>query len=257
MINFNYDDCVNCLSCSKACPIKAIGVRKGRVEFLREGNCISCGHCISVCPAGAVSGDFKDSLPGKDIKSLDISGFNQVEDFMLSRRSIRAYDGREVEREKLEKVLRLAAHAPTGSNRQNARFYVVGPKGTEELERLAKEYFTNQPENKIGQVMKEDNYRVLLGTPVTIGLYSKKGEGVWSCALAAQNLVLAAHSLGLGTCYNGIFTGAYYNYEPIREYFDLGDEYEMHMFISLGYPDLRVKYRHTIERKEASVIWKD
>jgi nitroreductase/NAD-dependent dihydropyrimidine dehydrogenase PreA subunit len=257
MISFDYNKCIYCLNCSKVCPIKAIGVKDNKPAFIREGNCISCGHCISVCPVEAVSGDFNDSLPGKKIKNLNIPSSQHIEDFILSRRSIRAYDNREVEKDVLDKILRIAAHAPTGSNSQNVKYFVVGKKGTEHLEQLGREYFLQQPKEWIGEIMLNEGYRVLLGAPVTIGLYSKKGQGLYNCAIAGQNLVLAAYSLGLGTCYNGIFTGAYHKSKAIQEYFDLPEDHEMHMFISLGYPDPKVRYKHAMERKSADVIWKD
>jgi nitroreductase/NAD-dependent dihydropyrimidine dehydrogenase PreA subunit len=257
MISFDYSKCINCLNCSKVCPIKAIGVKNNKAAFIREDNCISCGQCISVCPTKAVSGDFNDSIPGKKIKNLHIPSFEQIEDFMLSRRSVRAYDNKEVGKDVLDKMLRMAAHAPTGSNIQDVKFFVVGKRGTEHLEQLGREYFLEQPKGWIAEVMLNEGYRVLLGAPVTIGLYSKKGQGLYNCAIAGQNLVLAAHSLRLGTCYNGIFMGAYHKSKSIQEYFNLPEEHEMHMFISLGYPDSKVTYNHTIERKPADGIWKD
>jgi nitroreductase/NAD-dependent dihydropyrimidine dehydrogenase PreA subunit len=257
MISFNYENCINCLNCAKVCPLKAIDIKDGRAEFVRNTSCISCGHCISVCPTGAVSAEFTDSLPGKSSCQLDLPLFQQVEDLLLSRRSVRSYSDKEVEKEKLDKVLRIAAHAPSGTNRQNAKYFVVGPKGTTHLEQLAYKHFTSDADSKIGEAMINSNYHVLLGAPITIGLYSNKGWGIWSCALAAQNLVLAAHALGLGTCYNGIFHSAYNSNKEIKDYFDLCDDEEMFMFISLGYPNPEIEYGHVIERKIPNVIWRE
>jgi len=53
--------CNGCVLCMKACPTKAIRVRKDRVAHI-EGVCIDCWECVRVCPKGAIKAITSDTL---------------------------------------------------------------------------------------------------------------------------------------------------------------------------------------------------
>ena len=79
-----------------------------------EELCSNCGHCVAVCPAEAFTHrDIKsdDILPIK--KELRINP-DQVEQFLHSRRSVRLYRDKPVERDKLNKLIELAGYAASG-----------------------------------------------------------------------------------------------------------------------------------------------
>jgi nitroreductase len=180
----------------------------------------------------------------------------EVERLLITRRSIRRYDAQPVQLEKIERLLYLASQAPTAENRRERGFVVVGPKGCAELELMIKKYYSRRLSDDIGQLIKDSGYEVLLGAPHLIGLYDRAEEELWDCALAAQNFVLAAHGMGLGTCYNGIFKDIYEDDDNIRDYLRLPEGYEMKVFVVLGYPERDIVYHHAIERLQPETIWK-
>lgn len=257
MVIINYNLCIDCLGCYKICPLKVMGLKEEKVKIERPDNCISCGHCISVCPVKAISGDFVSSIPGKNTECIKAAQYTEIKDLIISRRSIRSYDKREVEKEKVQKILNLAAYAPTGGNRQQVKYVVIGSKGTNNLEKLANDFFVKKYEDKIGDIVREADFSVLLGAPVLIGFYSDLKYVDVDCVIAAHNAVLAATSMGLGTCYNGILMRAYSESKEIQEFFGLSENYRIHIFIVLGYPDSSVKYYHTIIRNDPNILWID
>lgn len=116
-----------------------------------------------------------------------------------TRTSVRAYTNQPVEADKVEKLLRAAMAAPTGMNKQPWHFVVVNEKAV--LNRLAE---TNP-------------YAKMLTTAplaiVVCGDMEKAAEGegreMWiqDCSAASENLLLAAHAMGLGAVWTGVYPG--------------------------------------------------
>jgi nitroreductase/NAD-dependent dihydropyrimidine dehydrogenase PreA subunit len=263
MISIDSGLCIGCGKCTKVCPVKVLEINdKNKAEAVRQKFCIHCVHCMSVCSASAISADFTESLLGRSTKNIDLPTYEQVENFMLTRRSIRAYSGKIVEREKIEKILKVAAHAPRAHNWQNVKFIVAGPDKANEIETYAHDYFVTLPKDSIGIITREAGFKILLGAPVTIALYADKSEegetnlSLWNCLVEAQNLLLAAHGMGLGGCYNGLLLYAYNNYPKLQEFFIIPENKKIYMFVVMGYPDPAIKYKNIIVRKDPDVIWK-
>jgi len=215
-----------------------------------------------VCGNKAVSADFPDSRLGKIIENIDMPTAEQVKNLIFTRRSIRAYTKKKVERGKVLEILRLASHAPTAHNDQNVKFLVVESDKTDELEELAHNYYKSLDKDQIGIITREAGFKILLGAPIIIALYAEKSDegdlnlSLWNCLIGAQNLLLAAHGMGLGGCYNGLLLLAHRKDPKIQEFFNLPENMEIYMFIVLGYPKPSIKYLNIIDRKEPDIIWK-
>ena len=262
-IAINTELCNGCLKCIKVCPMKVLEINdKAKAESVRLDFCVHCAHCMCVCPVKAISAGFIDSKLGKSTKSLDLPTSEQIENFMLTRRSIRAYSEKSVDRETIKKILKIAVHAPTTHNDQNVKFIIVESDKSGELETLAHNYFIGLKEDQVGIITREAGFKILLGAPVTIALYANKsGEGdmnlvLWNSLIEAQNLLLAAHGMGLGGCYNGLLLFAYRNDHKLRKFFNLPEDKQIYMFVGLGYPNHTIKYRNIIIRKEPDITWK-
>jgi nitroreductase len=153
-------------------------------------------------------------------------------DIIKGRRSIRKYQSREVEQEKIDQILEAAQWAPSASNRQPWHFIVI--RDTETRKQLGALH-------KNGRFMKESPVVIaVLGDPEVHEKYFLSDPHQ-----AVQNILLTAHWLGLGTCWIGV-RGT--TIEPKMKTL-LGVPESQHLIctISLGYPDeARTKTRKPI-----------
>jgi nitroreductase len=144
-------------------------------------------------------------------------------DLVKKRYSVRAYKSTPVEEEKLEKVLEAAILAPTAANRQPFRLIVLKTAGREaELRRVyARDWFVQAPLVICACSVKSESWVRKDG----------KNYGDVDTTIAFDHLILAAHDLGLGTCWIAAFDPA-----AAREVLKLPAELEPLAFTPLGYP---------------------
>ncbi len=121
---------------------------------------------------------------------------NAVLENIRTRRSIRSFTDRAVEPELLETIAEAGQYAPTGMNRQDLWFLVSDrPELIRELSNLNADVIrASQPE------YKGDPF---FHAPALIAVLADRNDPNWikNGSLAMQNMMLAAHSLGLGTCW--------------------------------------------------------
>ena len=105
--------------------------------------------------------------------------------------SVRAYDDRPVEREKIDTLLQCAVHAPSAMNRQTWHFSAV--LNREKIAKLAA---------AVGKALGNEKYDMYKPAALIIPsneLIGDTGITSWDNACALENIFLAAHSMGLGT----------------------------------------------------------
>ena len=138
-------------------------------------------------------------------------------DAIRKRRSVRSYQDRPVEKEKLEKILEAARLAPSAKNRQEWRFIVV------------------TDEEKIKMLVDACKGQRFVGeAPVVIAGLADPSVSRWykvDIGIAMEHMALEAVELGLGTCW----IGAFYP-EKVKEILDIPDEKEVVALLTLGYP---------------------
>ena len=110
---------------------------------------------------------------------------------LLERRSIRAYTGQKPTHEQLEQIMQAALYAPSGKNLQSWHFIVVEDKAV--MDRL---------EQLLARALGRPNYN-FYGAPVIILAANQRNgrNAMADCAAALQNIMLAAHDMGLGSCW--------------------------------------------------------
>jgi nitroreductase len=144
---------------------------------------------------------------------------------ILSRRSIRKYSGRNIPEEYYEIILKAAMHAPSARNRQPWHFIVISDRIT--LNKLA----DSSPSWKM--LSHADKAIVVCGDQETEDAESFL---VQDCSAATQNILLAAHELGLGAVWLGVHPRED-RVEEIRKAFNLPARITPVSMISIGYPD--------------------
>ena len=124
------------------------------------------------------------------------------------RRAVRSYTSQPVEQATIMELLRAAVQAPSGLNQQPWVFGVFqGRKRLQDFSELAKHYlvqslppfFEAHPEIEAYAEPTRDIFHGA-GTLIVIYAVDSRNHNAQDCCLAAQNLMLAAHGLGLGTC---------------------------------------------------------
>ena len=131
---------------------------------------------------------------------------------IMTRRSTRSYKPDAVEREKLEKIIEAGRYAPSGGNNQSNHFLVVqNQEVLQKLAKLAEEAFAKMEvtENTYSSLKssilqsKKGGYIFYYKAPVLIIAANQKdyGNNIADCNVAIENMMIAANSLDLGTCY--------------------------------------------------------
>lgn len=156
--------------------------------------------------------------------------------FAAERFSVRKYKKDHLEKEVIDKIL-LAGHiAPTGCNNQPQRILVLNTaESMEKLRKCTPCHFDAPCAMLIGYNKDES--------------WVRKYDGAMSApidsTIVATHIMLAAHSLGVGSC-----MVMAYNPEILRNEFNIPKEYEITMILTLGYPhedaiplDMHSKFR--------------
>ena len=142
------------------------------------------------------------------------------------RRSIRKYKPKPVQRELTEKLLNAACWAPSGGNIQPWKFIVIEDRATLEMVRkISPGCFGGTPLAILVCSDKTKAHRVG-------GTLGRDYLSVADCAMATQNMLLAAHALGLGTCVVKSFSHA-----AMREILEIPEGMEPELLVIVGYPD--------------------
>jgi len=126
---------------------------------------------------------------------------------MHTRRSIRDYEERAVERAIISDILWDAAQAPTTPLSGPFLFHVIeGAARIASLGERAKAYAALRCSDAAGSSwVDKPDFKVFLGAPVVIVIsgHADNSESIQDCNRAGENLVLSAHARGLGSCWVG------------------------------------------------------
>ena len=146
-----------------------------------------------------------------------------VQEAIARRYSVRSYESREVESEKLTAVLEAARLAPSGNNRQAWKFVVVTDADLR------------------GKLAAACNNQAFVGqAPVVIAAVGLTPDGVMQCqvprdpvnlAIAVDHMTLTAVEQGLGTCWIGAF-----DQDAVRGLLGIPADVKVIEVLTLGYP---------------------
>jgi len=145
-------------------------------------------------------------------------------DIIIKRRSIRSFTSQKVDEEKIKALLQAAMYAPSAVNKQPWHFVVIDER------EIMNEIMQVHPNSKMFKT-------ATLGILVCGNLLEQHDTGYWiaDCAAATENILLAATSLGLGSCWVGIYPREERN-KAIKKIFSLPQHVEGFALVALGYP---------------------
>ena len=163
---------------------------------------------------------------------------NAVIETIMQRRSIRQYKTTPVEREKLMKVAECGINAPSAINRQKWAIRIVDNLdfingATNALKKARPEMVAH--DKSFRNMFRNAPAIICVGIEAKEDTYSKVDAG-----LLGENMMLAAQSLGLGTCCLGMAADQLNNIPELKEYFNrlnLPEGYKLTYVLAIGYPD--------------------
>jgi len=262
---------------------------KPRVVFADSYNlCVRCGHCIAICPAEAILfEDADEPLNFEGTKQLEkLIPYETMLQALRMRRSIRLFKDQVVEKEEITKVLEAMRYAPSASNRQNWRYVVLTNK--EEIAFLSREvsrFFKTarkllpfriliapflspatrrralNPKTKITldrELARLENGEdiIFFNAPCVILHYSRdypNGLADNDAGIALTYGMLAAQSLGLGSCWIGFAQIRLQKKRKLQKHFAIPKGYKVRGVLILGYP--AVRYLRAPPRRPLRVRW--
>jgi nitroreductase len=177
-----------------------------------------------------------------------------------NRRAVRSYTAEPIEQNTIERLIALAVRAPSARNLQPWAFAVV--RGRDRLKPLSERAKAHLLETLSDGALAAA-YRDRLADPafdlfygashlVLISATSDEDGASEDCALAAQNLMLAAHALELGTCWIG-FARRWLNQPEAKAALGLPPHYRPVAPIIIGHPGPIDEPPHP--RKEPEILW--
>jgi nitroreductase/NAD-dependent dihydropyrimidine dehydrogenase PreA subunit len=247
--------------------------------------CHSCGHCVMICPQKAIRhSEFEESMIHPVQRDL-VPSYEQMREMVVSRRSIRTFHGRPVEKDLIEKVIDGARFAPSAKNTQSTQFTVVRDKGmirnittetadwlttvaqklrnpilrrlylfgqkqgNEEIERWVRQF------SLIAGRIRNGVDTVLFDAPALLLFHADKSVRFANenANLALQNATLIASSLGLGSFYTGYVVLAFAHRKTLRRLVELPPRHQVFGGLALGFP--QIQFSRWIDRRLANVRW--
>ncbi len=257
--------CIGCNNCEAVCPAGCIRMRgeyrvlKGRYKTPEE----KFGDITLPCPLGKTD---------RDRKFEDIEAdLTETEKIIYRRRSVRIFKNKPVPKETINRIIEAARFAPSAGNNQPCKFLVVTDNqinnqvdkecarvlnminrlyaGQNRWRKLLVSLLSAVSASKWDQrpiaameKVRMTNGCITFDAPVVIHVLKDK-RGIShpdvDAAIAAQNIILTAHSIGLGTCYIG-FIASTVPYAPkIKKILGITYPYELVVSICVGYPKLK------------------
>lgn len=164
-------------------------------------------------------------------------------DVLNSRKSVRSYTEQQVDKKTVEKLLTAAVQAPSTMNSQPWAFAVIQDTNllqtySDQAKKLLLESLEKNPLlSRYKEALANPDYNIFYAAPLLVVFCAKK-EGPSpeaDCCLAAENFMLAAHALGLGTCWIG-FAQFLLSQPEIKQTLKIPAEYTVVAPIIAGYP---------------------
>ncbi|HOW85481.1 MAG TPA: nitroreductase family protein [Candidatus Aminicenantes bacterium] len=185
-----------------------------------------------------------------------------LKEAIYTRRSIRAYERKPVEKAVVRELIEAAVQAPCGMAAQAWSFAVIeDAELLADLDARTKTFMLGMiesvpPLERYRPILEDPGFRIMFGAPVLVLVCARPDvspSAETDCALAAENLMLAARGHGLGTCWMG-FVELYLESAEGRERFGIPEGHKIAAPIIVGYP--AVKFTAVNRKAPDLLFWK-
>jgi len=293
-IKINAELCNGCGLCVSVCSDSSLIIENEKVKRSNTSvfDCFGCGHCMAICPTGAIE-IFGRELSPEDLYDLpkkeSTSGYEQLLSLLQRRRSIRDFKDKNVEPEFIEKILTAAKTAPMGLPPSDVNVLILN--GKDKTRAFAKDFsaylkglkfmtskvflalmrpFWGKANDEMFKGFMKPLFRaytddmdkginsINYDAPLAMYFYGSPYCDPADPIIAATYAMIAAESLGLGTCMLGAIHPFIQNgrkAKKFRESHNVKCKSKEGVFVIFGYP--KFKYKKGINRTFASVRMKD
>ena len=249
MITVEKEKCLGCGQCCPVCAGLVLRMEDGYPVYAGRG-CIECGHCQCICPAGAIR-------PEGSLHTLRPE--TELEELIMSRRSIRRYRPDTPERAVIEDVLNKAQWAPSSKNqRANGWSVVLGKDKTDALlENMMAWCRENKKNRGMVRLVECGTNLITCGAPCLIFSWIPESaiNHELDCAIAASTAELLLRERGLGTCWGGFLTRLTASSPELRQMAGIPEDARLCCALMVGYP--AEEYTALPGRPAAKINWKD
>lgn len=181
-----------------------------------------------------------------------------IRDCIRTRRSVRAYKEQTISTETIAELIKSGTMAATGSNQQPWGFVSIGDK--QEIEDWSEKTKKHLLEN-LDQIpflaqykswLENPKFSVFNHAPNLLVIYGNTDSHFYinDCTLAAANIMLDAHGMGIGTCWIG-FAEFMLNTKEFKEKYNVPENYQLVCPLSMGYEKIELT---PPERKEPLIF---
>lgn len=289
-IHINEQKCNGCALCVSVCSDFSLTIKNNKAAKSDAAifGCIGCGHCMAICPTGAIE------IHGRTISPAAIfdlppkesaANYNQVISLLSRRRSIRKFKYKAVELDIIEKIIQAAKTAPMGLPPSDVHVLVLD--SIEKTHAFAEDFCTYlenmkwfvskwflalmrpfwgkandelfkgfiKPLFKVyTEGMKQKVNLVNYDAPLAMYFYGSPYADPADPIIAATYAMIAAESLGLGTCMLGAVHPLIQNgkkAQQFREKHGIKFPSREGLFVIFGYPE--IKFNKGIQRSFADI----
>jgi nitroreductase/NAD-dependent dihydropyrimidine dehydrogenase PreA subunit len=294
ILGIDKEKCIKCEECITGCSVDLFSVERyenmeKEIKFEDSYRfCYRCGHCLALCPTNAIQYDGADEIyEFKEAK--DPTKILNYEDFMKftrTRRSARIFKDKPLTEDEITKILEAMRYSPSASNRQNRHYMVLSNREdiqafSDEVANLmirARKYmklrylvapFTRgllrkrllNPKLKIRlnqffEDRKTGREQIFHKAPCVIILHAPPYSHMTSsdAGIAITHGMLAAHSMGLGTCWIGFAHEYLKRFRKGKKYLGIPRGHNVHGVFTVGHPDQ--EFLRAPPRREIHLDWK-
>ena len=164
---------------------------------------------------------------------------NPVVEAIMERRSVRKYQDRPVDRDLLMRIAECGINAPNAMNAQQWEVRIVDNKAW--IQGMSDLQLSMMDASMVGQMKADPSFRNAFrnGTALFVVAVKPSPMTFIDAGLMGENIMLAAHSFGLGTCCLGS-SARFLNTPEAADYLkalQFSEGYEVQYIIAAGYPD--------------------